>query len=142
MFEYNGSEFHSQNDRDMAEIADLQGKLHHLQASHDNYKQLYLDASNTIREAKSIIEEALKEAEDPMALYAEFREAFENLGVEVTEEVEVTITATWTVTVTKPMGYELDGNNDFTAELDTANGDLDVDRIWRTPDITVEETGY
>lgn len=104
--------------------------------------QGYADtAQEVINKAKRLIEESLSEAEEPMALYAEFKEAFEVLDVQVTEEVEVTITATWTVTVTKPMGYEL-SEDDFTAELDTANGDLEVDRIWRTPDITVEETGY
>lgn len=95
------------------------------------------EAESTLGDVRRAIEEALQEAEEPMALYAEFKEAFDLLGVTTEEEVELEITATWIVTVTKPYGHEVDCDA-FSASLDLEDSELTMDVRW-SPDINVSD---
>lgn len=131
-------------DSALAKIAELEAKVKHLESNLDFAKSRVESghtranqAESTIDDVRSAIEEALRDSEDPMALYAEFKDAFDLLGVKTEEEVELEITATWIVTVTKPYGHEVDCD-DFSASLDLENSELTMDVRW-SPDISVSD---
>lgn len=120
------------------QIIELEAKLALSTETVETWRSNYFEALDTIQKARRLIEESLSEAEEPMVLYAEFRDAFEVLDVKAEEEVELEITVTFIATVTKPMGYEIDPENDFSASLDLENSELTMDVRW-SPDISVSD---
>lgn len=102
--------------------------------------QGYADtAQEVVTKAREMFQEILAGDMDPEGTIEEFRAPFELLGVEFTQEVEVEITATWTVTVTKPFGYELDGHNDFTCDINSDSNEVTLHDSWHTPEVEVRE---
>ena len=84
--------------------------------------------------AKESIEEVLAGDDNPEQTYDDFKDAFEALGVELVQSVELVVTASWYVTVKVPMGTEV-GSYDFSADLDCdyevesdSGADIDVER--------------
>jgi hypothetical protein len=133
-------------DSALAKIAELEGevtqlkyKLNLANETAKNWTNRYETAQAVIDKARVIFQEILAGDMDPEGTIGEFREPFELLGVEFTQEVEIEVTATWTVTVTKPFGYELDGHNDFTCEINSDSNEVTLHDSWHTPDIEVRE---
>lgn len=115
MYEYNGTEYFTQNDRDMAEIADLQIKLAQANRSvtykHEELNR-YKEAWDTLRNNVSKAETAFKEilagdldAKDIMDTYGAV--LAEHLSWDFDNEVSVEITVTWRGTVSIPFGTEV-----------------------------------
>ena len=62
------------------------------------------------------------------------------LGVELTQEVEIRVTATWSGTLTIPLGKDAsDYEEYFEASIETTDGDMDFAYGYQTDSIEVEE---
>jgi hypothetical protein len=62
------------------------------------------------------------------------------LGVELTQEVEIVVTATWRGTLTIPLGKDAsDYEEYFEASIETTDGDMDFAYGYQTDSIEVEE---
>jgi hypothetical protein len=120
------------------EILELKSKNTELARDLMTWSDRYETAQAVIDKARVMFQEILAGDMDPEGTIEEFRAPFELLGVEFTQEVEVEITATWTVTVTKPFGHELEGD-DFSVDLDNDNNEIKVHDSWHTPDVEVRE---
>jgi hypothetical protein len=137
MFEYNGSEFYTQSDRDMAEIADLKAKLASMTTDREFWMARTGEKVAIIETARTAIEEVLAGDVDPATTFEEFREAFEALGVKGAREVEVRITATWRETVSVPIGHEL-SEDDFDLDI-SANGNVEFVSWPGADSVDIEE---
>ena len=143
MFEYNGAEFFTQNDRDMAEIADLQAKLAQLETNVNELvaelarsKGRERDYADQIEKARKYIEDTLEGDIDAQQTYEDFQVPFELLGVKATRKVQVTVTANWSGSIDLPYGTDIDDvGMSFSAEFDDIEGDLG----WHADDYTIEE---
>lgn len=133
MFEYNGSEFYTQNDRDMAEIADLKAKVAQLenelalaktntemaqakaQESYHRYNNLFGSISKAEEAFKDILSgdtDSAEIVESYGAVLAEY------LGWEFTREFEIELTVTYRGTIELPFGKDVDDldASDFSVE--------------------------
>jgi hypothetical protein len=109
MFEYNGAEFFTQNDRDMAEIADLQSKVAELTHDKDYWHQKHLALSVKVDNAQEAFKEILAgdmDAKDIMETYGAVMA--EHLGWEFENEVSIEISVSWRGTVSIPFGTSVE----------------------------------
>ena len=141
MFESQGTTPAEQDSTPSVTIMQLQSQLQHLQASHDNYKRLYLDASNTISEAREVIQDVLAGDIDAQATYEAFRDAFEGLGVSMTRLVNIDLSITWRGTIALPHGIDvsdldiddfrvsIDGHREYEAEFNSWHEDASIEEL-------------
>lgn len=139
MFEYNGSEFYTQNDRDMAEIADLKAKVVDLEASlaertreRDNWFDRYTSARDYIQETI----DGGEWSEDELAMPFWERLA-ERMGLDIKQERDITVTVTWNLRV-KTAKQSL-SDWDFDISIDSDSGELDIISGENYPDIDISE---
>jgi len=121
-----------------AELAELQRKLDTANTSSENWMKWHDKEHSTVNDAKAHIENAIQNGDISEDELAEpfWTELFGILGVETHEIVEVEVTATWTVSVTKPRGRALEAG-DFSAELELSESDVDFDGYVPTPDMEI-----
>lgn len=124
-----------------ARIQELISEQQQLQKVADNWMARYVAIGDKLDKAKELIDSVLDSADEPEELFELFKEPFELLGVTMTEEVEVTVTATWTVSVIKPKGHPL-SEYDFSASLELDNNELEEAGYFGTPEIEVEESRW
>ncbi len=124
MFEYNGAEFFSQTDRDMAEIADLKARIDLLennlafansrvQTAEDKASRAVNEASDfaqRLGDLRELFQEILEQEDSHSAkeLWELFERPFERLGVSITREINIEITVTWRGTIDLPIGVDVD----------------------------------
>lgn len=144
MYEYNGTEYFTQTDRDMAEINDLQNKLAEakaraqgLEASRDSYQELFNKLTDTVESARQAFIEVLEGDIDPQGTVESFQDMIDILGWELIREVKVTVTATWKGTVKLGWGQEL---TDVELSFDTPDCEThDADFGWGADDWDIQE---
>ncbi len=148
MFEYNGSEFYNQSDRDMAEITDLKAKVAQLEAENGRIAELERENETNRKdmvkwfdkyiEVKNFIQASLDREEwDTDELSNPFWEELAGmLNLDLKLEREVTVTVTWNLTV---KGKADLSSYDFEASIEPANGQLEFISGESWPDIEVSE---
>jgi hypothetical protein len=118
-------------------IARLQAKADQMTRWHDDADKLRQDTLETIIRARNLIEETLATDIDADQTFEDFREAFELLGVKMTETKEYTVTAVWTVSMKHPRGYDMD-DVAFDADLTIEDSDAEFDGYIPSPEMTWE----
>ena len=119
------------------EITRLQAELERRTRWYDDANKLRQDTLETIIRARNLIEETLATDIDADQTFEDFREAFELLGVKMTETKEYTVTAVWTVSLTHTRGYDID-DVAFDADLTIEDSDAEFDGYVPSPEMTWE----
>jgi hypothetical protein len=90
---------------------------------------------NTINEVKAIVEKEIEKG--GWDTEGEFcQELCEALDIDLTEETQVTVTATWNITVRHPRGYDVENELSVDVSLDVDGTDCDIDNDCY-PDVEV-----
>jgi hypothetical protein len=98
----------------------------------DYYREIVDKASNIL---KTAIANGEVDGEDDFIV-----ELCDALGVELTQEVEIVVTATWRGTLTIPLGKDAsDYEEYFEASIETTDSDMDFAYGYQTDSIEVEE---
>lgn len=147
MFEYNGIEFFSQSDRDMAEIAALQAKVVELEhqlvkaeQARDFHKELHFKFAGIIDQARESIEEVLAGDVNAKQTVEDFEHAFALLGVTLDREVEIEVSMTWRGSIRLPFGVDVeDLDIDDFASCDPDHSEYDSSFYGGLHDYSIEE---
>jgi hypothetical protein len=98
----------------------------------DKYRGMVEKASDIL---KTAITNGEVDGEDEFIV-----ELCDALGVELTQEVEIRVTATWAGTLTIPLGKDASDYEDyFEASIETTDSDMDFAYGYQTDSIEVEE---
>ena len=98
----------------------------------DKYRGMVEKASDIL---KTAITNGEVDGEDEFIV-----ELCEALDVELTQEVEIRVTATWSGTLTIPLGKDASDYEDyFEASIETTDSDMDFAYGYQTDSIEVEE---
>jgi predicted ATP-dependent protease len=108
-------------DSALAKIEELTSELASTRRSRDYYVELHSTATDTIENARKLIQEILAGDMDAEGTFDAFREPFELLEVSLERDVEVEITVTWRGTMTVPFNVDPDDldDYDFSADLES-----------------------
>lgn len=149
MFEYNGSEFYTQNDRDMAEIADLKAKVAQLEAENGRIAELERENETNRKDmvkwfdkyisVKEFIQESIDNGEWSEDDLAEpfWERLAERLDIDIKLERDITVTVTWNLRV-KTSKQSL-SDWDFDISIDSDSGELEIISGESYPDIDISE---
>lgn len=98
----------------------------------DFYREMVDKASDIL---KTAIANGEVDGEDDFIV-----ELCDALGVELTQEVEIVVTATWRGTLTIPLGKDVSDYEDyFEASIETTDSDMDFAYGYQTDSLEVEE---
>lgn len=125
-------------------IEQATNEITRIQAELDRVSKWYDDANSELRvmlnrvfRARNLIEATLATDAEADQTFDDFREAFELIGVKMTETKEYTVTAVWTVSMKHPRGYDMD-DVAFDADLTIEDSDAEFDGYVPSPEMTWE----
>lgn len=122
-----------------AKLADLELKLAEMTRSRDMTYASFTDMTNTYNKVQQYIQASLDREEwsDTELQEPFWTELADLLGLEIKQERQVTVTATWVMTVKSAKDYI--NQWDFNVSIESDTGEIDIISGDEMPDIDVSE---